>query len=241
MRLARSGVDEFKTSLLGEVAGAPGYKNEPPETTMRKTSPSLASPSRREPRTRALLALVLAALAASTTAYAQVEALSAEEIEELETMRRRGENQRALGELDEILGENPGDHAARALRARCRYHACDYDGAVEDARAALAASQEGALEPDLAASCQRVWLEVLSELGRGGEALAALARPGSPLRPAEDPRDAWALGHALASAGHRTEARERFQEGLEATAAEDWEQVFARARCERAAGLFERA
>jgi predicted Zn-dependent protease len=241
IRLARSD-DRFKTGLLGEVAGAPGYKNDSPETTMLGTSPPLATTrglARRAGASRAFL-LVFAVLA-SGPAHALVvqgEPLGADEREELETMRRRGENAAALAALDEVLAESPDDAVARALRARCRYQACDYSGAVEDARAALAAAQGGTLGAEDARTARRAWLEILTELGRASEALAL---GGTALRSSGDARDAWALGHALLSAGRRAEATEAFRAGAESGAGEEWEQVFARARCERALGLFERA
>jgi len=119
--------------------------------------------------------LILPALAGSPAhALVQGEPLGIEEREELETMRRRGENAAALAALDEVLAERPDDAVARALRARCRYLACDYSGAVEDARAALSAAQGGALGAEDARACQRAWLEILTELGRASAALAEL-------------------------------------------------------------------
>src|SRR5262245_28984205 len=243
IRLARSDVEAFKTSLLGEVADAPGYKNDSPETTMPRTSPPARTTWRPVGRGGlTALGLVVSLMAAGrTAAFAQDESLSAEEREELDTMRRRGENGAALGMLDKILEEIPDDATAHALRALCRYQTCDYSGAVEDARTALEAAREGGLAPDDARACQRAWLWILTELGRASEAMTALDGLGAVLQPARDARDAWALGRAHASVGHRVEARKLFQAGAESGAAEDWEQVFARARCERALGLFERA
>jgi tetratricopeptide (TPR) repeat protein len=185
-----------------------------------------------------LLPVAVLILAASPTA--QGEPLSVEEHEELDGMRRRGEVTSALARIDEVLEEVPGDAWARALRARTRFDACDYAGAVEDARAALAAGLSGALAPERASACARAWLEVLTELGREEEALAALAAEHAPLRPGVDPRDAWALGSALAAAGRRASAKETFRRGAEARS-EGWEELLARARCERALGLIERA
>jgi tetratricopeptide (TPR) repeat protein len=194
-------------------------------------------------RAAAALALVLAALVARPThsLAAQGEPLGTDERTEIDTMRRRGENAAALGELDDVLEESPDDAESRALRARCRYQACDYSGAVEDAREALEAARKGALEPDGARACQRAWLEILTELGRAAEALDALDGLPSPLQPAVDARDAWALGHARASVGRRDEAKKAFLAGAESGASQDFERVFAQARCERALGLFERA
>jgi predicted Zn-dependent protease len=193
----------------------------------------------RRAREISLATLVGALGILGATSAAQGEPLGAEEREELDTMRRRGEHRRALDELDEILAECPLDAATRALRARCRYQACDYPGAVEDARAALEAAQAGTLDPEDAWACRRAWLEILTELGRAAEALDALGA--AEAGPTRDPRDAWALGHALSAAGRRADARKRFLEGAEARDRDEWQQVFARARCERALGLFERA
>src|SRR6185503_16198651 len=154
--------------------------------------------------------------------------------------RRRGETGAALKLLDEVLEESPRDALALALRARCRHQTCDYPGAVEDAAAGLEAARAGGLGPEEGAACARAWLEVLTELGRTSEALEKLGTPPALLRPKQDARDAWALGDALLSCGRRAEAKQRFQEGREARG-EEWEAVFAGARCERALGLFERA
>lgn len=177
---------------------------------------------------------------ASRATLRQEEPLSREEREGLAFMYRRGDNAAALRDLDDVLAETPGDAATRALRARVRFALCDYPGAVEDARAALEPALAGTLAPEDASACARAWLDVLSELGRAGEALEALGAGRSSLRPATDPRDAQALGAALLAAGRRAEARAVQRQGAEARA-EAWDELLARARCERALGLFERA
>ena len=167
--------------------------------------------------------------------------LGPEEREELERMIRRGEHRAALATLDEILGDAPDDPATQALRARARFEACEYEGAVADARAALGAVQAGLLAPEEASACLGTWLDILTELGREEEALAGLGAARRHLRPEQDPRAALALGRALAAAGRRAEARALFLQGAEAPAGESWQILFARARCERALGLIERA
>jgi Flp pilus assembly protein TadD len=217
---------------------------------MRRTSRPAARAERSAPRptSRARSVLLLALLAggassrsvASATPAAQDgERLGAEERADLDTLRRRGRAGDVLRDLDLVLEEVPEDAAARALRARCRFELCDYDGAVEDARAALDAAAGQGFSPEEAATSARAWLEIASELGRASEALSGPA--GSFLRPATDPRDALALGRALASVGRREDARTAFRQGAEARQPEAWEELFARARCERALGLFERA
>ena len=215
---------------------------------LRTSSPPLRGPESFAPRlaltrsVKAVLALVVVHVARPPQALAaQAEQVSAEERVELDTMRRRGENAAALAELDQILEESPDDAASRALRARCRFQACDYSGAALDAGEALEAVRRGGLEPDEARACQRVWLEILTELGRAPEALSALGGLSPFLKPPLDARDAWALGRAQAWAGRREEADKTYLAGAEASAEDDWEQVFDTARCERALGLFERA
>ncbi len=215
---------------------------------MQRTSSSLRSARRASLRLRrarvglvlVLLALGSAAPASPARGQSEGERLGADEREELARMRRRGENGEALATLDEILAEAPSDSVTQALRARARLEACDYPGAVADARVALAAARAGGLEPEDAAACLRTWLDVLTELGREEEALAELGDARAGLRPAQDARDALALAGALAAAGKRAEAHELFRQGAEAPA-QGWEALLARARCERALGLIERA
>lgn len=209
---------------------------------MHRTSPRVAGAPRA--LRRATLALLLLALSPAPPAAAsspQGQALAPEEREELDRMRRRGENADALRELDGILEEFPEDALTQALRARARFEACDYAGAIEDARAAVAAASR--LTPEDAAACARAWVELSTELGRAEEALRQLdaLAPGKLLRPGRDARDAWALGAALMAVGKRADAREAYRLGAEGRTAEHWEEHLARARCERGLGLFERA
>jgi tetratricopeptide (TPR) repeat protein len=72
-----------------------------------------------------------------------VAALIAEERNECDRLRRRGETSAAEKRLTEILDETPGDAEARTLRALCRFDSADYAAALDDARRAL----EDALAP----------------------------------------------------------------------------------------------
>ncbi len=214
---------------------------------MHRTSSWLANARRARPFGRSgqgLALLLLLALASASEARGatlpQGEPLSREEREELDGMRRRGETSAVLRELDEVLAETPEDAATRALRARVRFASCDYPGAVEDAQAALQIALAGKLSSEDASACGRAWLEILSELGRAREALEALGAGYSGLRPAQDVRDAQALGATLVAAGRREEGLALQRQGAESRGGA-WEELLARARCERALGLFERA
>lgn len=187
-------------------------------------------------RLGASLLLVLMALARPTRA--QEDRLAWAELEQLDSQRRHGDVRRTLDELDGLVEELPGDHAARALRARCRLQVGDHDGAREDALGALKGFRSGG-NAEAAAMAARTWLALTTELGEAAEGLAALE--GTTWLSAEsDPRDAWALGAARLEAGRRDEAETAFRSGIEAPAT-GWEQSLARARCLRHFGLLERA
>ena len=211
---------------------------------------SRTTPARFTATARTLLFALTLVGPSSWTAAAQSE-LGPEEREILDFDRRHGANRSTLETLDQILEETPDDHACRALRARSRFHAGDYPGAVEDARAALDGARNGGLSGEDAAACARIWLLVLTELGREEEALAAVeplptttqptgGKPADLLHPERDPRDAWALARALKEAGRRDEATARWQQGAEAKAT-TWDELLDRARCQRALGFVERA
>ncbi|HEX6882008.1 MAG TPA: tetratricopeptide repeat protein [Planctomycetota bacterium] len=195
------------------------------------------------PRALALALLIALGPPAGAVPAPQSEpvAIGADELDELDRERRRGEHLRVRDELDEALGENPADAGARLLRARCRFQACDYEGALADARAVLEASRGLAPGAPLAAAGPRLLLELGAELGLAAEALAELGAARAHLDPAQDARDAWALGRALAEAGELASAREVWRQGLEVSAEGGFEGLLARARCERALGLIERA
>lgn len=170
----------------------------------------------------------------------QDEALLPEERREVDRMRRRGERADALDILDEVLGEAPGDAWSRLLRARCLRDLCTWDEALAEAERTFTAAEVGG-DRELLAAAARLWAELLVDLGRPQEALGVLDRAGAALAPAQDARDAWALGRALGEAGRRAEAREAYLAGSAAAGPPTWNGLFARARCERALGFFERA
>ncbi len=185
-----------------------------------------------------VLAVILFAASSPARAPQEAASLGEEERAELDFWRRHGENRQALETLDEVLEEDPLDHASRALRSRCRMQACDYEGAESDARAAVEGARSGALEAEAAAGCARASVDLLVELGRAGEALGPER---GLLRPEEDPRDSWTLARALLEAGRRSEARAVLRLGADSRVDTGWEPIFARARCQRALGFFERA
>jgi len=202
-------------------------------------------------RRRALLAalvlglgptIAVPAFASSLRPAQQGEPLDPELREELATLLRRGENEELTADLDAFLEECPDDAATRALRARSRFLACAYDEALEDARRAFQDARTKAVHPLGAADCVRTWLDLERELGHAAQAVETLGDARALLSPERDPRDALALGRALLEAGRRPEALEVLRTGMErGSGATGWEQLFARARCERLLGLFERA
>ncbi len=182
--------------------------------------------------------------AGSSLAQQGDELLGPEERAEVDLMRRRGEVREAREILDEILAEDPDDAALLVMRARCRFEQCDYDGAVEDVRRALALQEERAdTTEDIAprAEALRELARILVELGRAPEAVAALEAGASALRPASEPRDAWILGRALLEVGRRRDALGTFRQGAEAEGERTWRTLLAQARCQRALGLMEQA
>jgi tetratricopeptide (TPR) repeat protein len=185
-----------------------------------------------------LVLILCLALGMAVPTRGQDDSLGWEELQELDTQRRRGDVRRAVEELDYLLEELPGEHAARALRARCRLQMGDYDGAETDARGALEGLRAGG-NAEVAAMAARTWLELTTELGRPDEGLGALEGT-SWLSAEADPRDAWVLGAAQLEAGRREEAEALLRKGIE-TAAAGWEEGLARARCLRHFGLLERA
>jgi len=188
-----------------------------------------------------LLVLALAPLgSAQDEAPASAGPLAPELRASLAYGQRHGDQRSVLEELDGLLEETPDDHACRALRARCRYLVGDYPGTLEDARAALGGAKAGTLSDEDAAEVGRAWIELATELGRPDEALAEVKDAPELLRPPRDARDAWVLGRAQAEAGQREAANALFLLGADAPG-EAWDELLARARCQRRVGRLERA
>jgi predicted Zn-dependent protease len=164
--------------------------------------------------------------------------LALERAEALHALRR-GDLRSGRRLLDEHLSEDAGDAASRELRARLRARAADWTGALADAQRAW--DDARGADPRLRADCARTLAEVLVELGRGAEALAALDAAGALADPAEDPRNAWVRARALAETGGSAERAQVLRAGLESRAAHTWERALAAARCARALGFLTRA
>lgn len=173
----------------------------------------------------------------------ELRALLAEERVEADRLRRRGEVRDALRILSEHVDEEPSDTRARTLRALCWVEESDWERALADARRAfdecLAAGTPG--EADHLAETARNLANVLTELGRDGEALAALESAGGAIRPETDARDALALGGALLEAGRREEAFDAFRAGAGTGDDQVWQALVAKARCQQRLGRLERA
>ena len=145
--------------------------------------------------------------------------LGEEELELLASELRRGAVEETFEELDGLLEELPELFLLQSLRARAHFELGRNDEAWADAEAAFEAALSGSASGAEALSdTARTLAQIAVELGRGGEVLERLERSGEVLRPASDPRDAWALGVLHLSVGGRARARELFQMGAEALA-----------------------
>ncbi len=165
------------------------------------------------------------------------ERLSAEERELIDVDRRRGRLRQVLEDLDELREELPDDWLLASLRARARFDACQYDGALEDADAAFEALRvRDGVAPEDVAEAARTYAELLVRLGRAAQAVAKLDLAGGAIRPDLDARDAWVRGRALAEIGAREQATAVFRVGAEAAGVRTWDALLAQARCQRQLG-----
>jgi len=169
----------------------------------------------------------------------ELAALLAEERAEADRLRRRGDDAGALRILGRHLRDEPGDAASRALRARVRRGRAEVDAARADAERALDDAAAGPAA--LRALCARELSALLLELGRPGDALAALDRARADLSPGSDARDAWLYARANEELGQREEAERLFRAGADGPDGQGWEGLLARARCQRRLGLLEPA
>ncbi len=156
---------------------------------------------------------------------------------DLDLSRRRGEWTGVLAELDELLAEDAGDWASRAIRARLLRDQGEHTGALSEARRAYRDAQRLGVrgsEWQLAAHC--VELDTLAELGLADQAagaVAALESAGFDL--GADPRADRSAGDLWLEAGERERAFERFEAGARAPA-ESWDQHLDAGRCMRRLG-----
>jgi tetratricopeptide (TPR) repeat protein len=170
---------------------------------------------------------------------AELRELLAQERRDADRARRQGDLRAARRILDEHLDDDPADAESRTLRALVRRQAGDWEGALQDAKAAL--EPPSAPGPELRAECVRNLADLLVELGKAGEAVRLLEAEAAVLDPQLDARDALSLGQARWAAGRRAEAREVLRKGAEGEEGSTWERLLARARCERRLGSLERA
>ncbi|MDA1266478.1 MAG: tetratricopeptide repeat protein, partial [Planctomycetota bacterium] len=192
-----------------------------------------------------LTALLLLSAAPADASYlqddAEIEALVAAERAEADLLRRRGKLRGARALLRDLLEEQPKDPATRVLLARVHLDDANYEDALDEAQAALTSARELG-DPAVLSACGRTLAMIQLELGRYAEALATLEGGGAsegddaPIRPGEDARDAWMLGRVLADAGDAEGAREAFDLALTTARDAGWEQLWAKASCERALG-----
>lgn len=168
----------------------------------------------------------------------EIEALVAQEREQADGLRRRGQLRKARGILLTLLEEEPEDPATATLMARVHRDACRWEEALELGRTALADARRTG-DAKLVATCARDLSGILLSLGRADEALATLEPdPGEArfLDPAVDSRDALALGRALEAVGDREAARRAYGQGLSSDRDAGWDVLLAKGRCEWALG-----
>jgi len=163
-----------------------------------------------------------------------------EEREEADRLRRSGELRGAERILSEHLEDDPEDYRSLLISAHLNFDRNRVARAVKQAKQAFELA-EAAL--DGAAFAESTWalIEFTLELGDGASAAEIAERAGAALETTTDARSAWWLSQVRLAEGKREEARELWATGSRADAAGDWEELLAKARCERAAGWFERA
>ncbi|MCE9594904.1 MAG: hypothetical protein K8S98_12010 [Planctomycetes bacterium] len=154
---------------------------------------------------------------------------------EADRKRRRGDRGGARRDLQELLDDDAHDFEARALLARVRRDEGEWDQAVAAARRAVEDAKEAPVEGRRFAA--RTLAELLLERGESTAAVAALA----PLVDPADPRDAWVVGSARRAAGARKEAQADFERGAQTPLERPWDELLAKARCQRRLGFLERA
>ena len=170
-----------------------------------------------------------------------IEVLLREERAEADLLRRHGKTREALRLLDQHLADESTDAASRCLRARCRFDEADYARALKDAQQARADALAGSAEPELRASCVRMEVEILLELGRSAQALERWDEARANMQPDRDARDAWLLGRLLTMHGEREAGRLAWEQGVQTADEQSWQALLARASCERAVGRLARA
>ncbi len=162
---------------------------------------------------------------------------------EADRLRRRGETAKALRSLTEILNDDPTDARARLLRARVRIDECDWEAARKDCSRGLvdaASSKDSAARSWEASGVRQLaWLELT--LGRAPQAREITDAHMAALAPEHDPRDAWLLARVATAAGERDKARALLESGAAGGGENSWEELLAKARCERALGKLEAA
>ena len=166
--------------------------------------------------------------------------LAAERLE-ADRLRRRGETAKALRSLGQLLSEDAKDAHSRLLRARVRADETDWDLAREEWVRGLsdAAAVAGADALAWRAAGVRELAQLELTLGLPAEARKVLQSHAALLSPELEPRDAWILARCAAALGEREAARALLEQGASNVLAATWEQLLAKARCERALGGLE--
>ncbi|MFT5284877.1 MAG: tetratricopeptide (TPR) repeat protein [Planctomycetota bacterium] len=170
----------------------------------------------------------------------ELAALLAEERVEADRLRRSGDLRPARRILATHLEDDPEDYLALIILARCDFDRNLVEAAQKQSKRAFELA-ETAGDAVALVEVARARIEFYLELGEHENALAVVERVGAALTPQSDPTSAWWLSRALYSAGRRDEARDLWAVGARADVDGDWERLLSKARCERAAGWYERA
>ena len=188
---------------------------------------------------------VVASAATGSLAHAQdedaeLEILLREERDEADRLRRSGELRGAERILTEHLEDDPDDYRSLLIAAHLDFDRNHVERAVKRSGQAFGLAEEAR---DGAALVEATWalIEFRLEQGDVDSAGDVAERAGTALDTNSDARSAWWLSQVKLAEGKRDEARDLWAAGSRAEADGDWEKLLAKARCERAAGWFERA
>ena len=171
---------------------------------------------------------------------AELAELLREERVEASRLRRSGELRAARRILSTQLEDDENDYRALLILSRCEFDRDRVQKAQELSQRAFGLA-EGAGDAVALGEIAEARIEFYLELGESEQALGVVERAGAALVPQTNPSAAWWVSRTLYSMGEHDRARALWAAGARAEAQGDWQRLLAKARCERAAGWFERA
>lgn len=167
--------------------------------------------------------------------------LVAAERAEADLLRRRGRLVDALEITDDLLDEDEEDPLTLVVRGRVRLDRGELERAERTAVEAMELAETGGERR----AAGHLLAEVLLRTGRASEVLSVLEElaGGEPfLVPGERPEDAWLLASVRDAVGDRAGAERMARSGAATDPdASDWQELLARARCQRRIGMLEAA